>query len=194
MDVDECPVERHADDRPPEPPAPGRPARVDDEDVRAGAANRFVAADPTAGRRHVTVTGRRATADVAEPMRRLCDEWHPDAGRARVVRGNRNAHTPGALYGAPGPAEARRRAARVEFRDTPEHAPRRNTAERELSARARPCPGRRTPDAATPGTPGNAGQDARNRDGVEIHGCFRVADARKTMAKVYPQQTPPADH
>jgi hypothetical protein len=82
----------------------------------------------------------------------------------------------------------------VEFRDTPEHAPRRNTAERELSARARPCPGRRTPDAATPGTPVNAGQDARNRDGVEIHGCFRVADARKTMAKVYPQQTPPADH
>ncbi len=104
-------------------------------------------------RRPAARDGHRA-ADVAEPMRRLCDEWHPDAGRARVVRGNRNAHTPGALYGAPGPAEARRRAARVEFRDTPEHAPRRNTAERELSARARPCPGRRTPDAATPGTPG----------------------------------------
>jgi hypothetical protein len=49
VNFDECSVELHADARPPEPPAPGRPARVDYEYVRNGTANLFVIVDPTGG-------------------------------------------------------------------------------------------------------------------------------------------------
>ena len=194
VNFDECSVELHADARPPEPPAPGRPARVDYEYVRNGTANLFVVVDPTAGRRHVTVTERRTKADFAEQMRRLCDELYPDADRVRVVLDNLNTHTTGALYEAFGPAEARRLAAKLEFHYTPKHASWLNMAELELSVLARQCLGRRIPDAATLGTQVKAWQDARNRDKVKINWCFKVADARKKMAKVYPQQTPAADH
>lgn len=194
VNFDECSVELHADARPPEPPAPGRPARVDYEYVRNGTANLFVVVDPSAGRRHVTVTERRTKADFAEQMRQLCDELYPDADRVRVVLDNLNTHTTGALYEAFGPAEARRLAAKLEFHYTPKHASWLNMAELELSVLARQCLGRRIPDAATLATQVKAWQDARNRDKVKINWCFKVADARKKMAKVYPQQTPAADH
>jgi DDE superfamily endonuclease len=194
VNFDECSVELHADARPPEPPAPGRPARVDYEYVRNGTANLFVVVDPTAGRRHVAVTERRTKADFADQMRWLCDDLYPDADRVRVVLDNLNTHTTGALYEAFGPAEARRLAAKLEFHYTPKHASWLNMAELELSVLARQCLGRRIPDAATLGTQVKAWQDARNRDKVKINWCFRVADARKKMAMVYPQQTPAADH
>ncbi len=115
VNFDECSVELHADARPPEPPAQGRPARVDYESVRNGTANLFVVVDPATGRRHVTVTERRTKRDFAEQMRRVCDGWYPDADRVRVVPDNLNTHTVGALYEAFAPAEARRLAAKLEF-------------------------------------------------------------------------------
>ena len=194
VNFDECSVELHADARPPEPPAPGRPARIDYEYVRAGTANLFVVVEPAAGRRHVTVTERRTKRDFAEQMRRLCDEFYPEAEVVRVVLDNLNTHTYGALYEAFAPAEARRLAAKLEFHYTPKHASWLNMAELELSVLARQCLGRRIPDAKTLAEQVRAWQEARNRDGVKINWCFRVADARKKMAKVYPQQTPAGVH
>ena len=194
VNFDECSVELHADARPPEPAAPGRPARVDYEYVGNGTANLFVVVDPTAGRRHVTVTERRTKQDFAERMRRLCDEWYPEAEVIRVVLDNLNTHTVGALYEAFAPEEARRLAARLEFHYTPKHASWLNMAELELSVLARQCLGRRVPDAKTLAAEVGAWQDARNRDAVKINWCFKVADARRKMAKVYPQQTPAAVH
>ena len=194
VNFDECSVELHADARPPEPAAPGRPARVDYEYVRNGTANLFVVVEPTAGRRHVTVTARRTKRDFAEQMRRLCDEWYPDADRVRVVLDNLNTHTVGALYEAFAPEEARRLAAKLEFHYTPKHASWLNMAELELSVLARQCLGRRIPDAATLEAQVKAWQDARNREKVRINWCFKVADARKKLVKVYPQQTPAGDH
>ena len=194
VNFDECSVELHKDARPPEPVGPGRPARVDYEYVRNGTANLFVVVDPTAGRRHVTVTERRTKADFAEQMRRLCDEWYPDAERVRVVLDNLNTHTVGALYEAFAPAEARRLAAKLEFHYTPKHASWLNMAELELSVLARQCLSRRIRDAATLAAEVKAWEDARNRDKVKINWCFKVADARRKMHRVYPHQTPAADH
>ena len=67
-------------------------------------------------------------------------------------------------------------------------------AELELSVLARQCLGRRIPDAETLSAEVKAWQDARNRDKVTIRWCFKVADARKKMHRVYPQQTPAAVH
>lgn len=194
VNFDECSVELHADARPPEPPTPGRPARVDYEYVRNGTANLFVIVDPTAGRRHVTVTGRRTKADFAAQMKYLCDDLYPTARTVRVVLDNLNTHTAGALYEAFPPEEARRLAAKLEFHYTPKHASWLNMAELELSVLARQCLSRRIPDAATLAAEVKAWQDARNRNRVRINWCFKVADARKKMSRVYPQQTPAADH
>ena len=194
VNFDECSVEMRTDARPPEPAAPGRPARVDYEYVRNGTANLFVIVDPTAGRRHVTVTERRTKADFAAPMKYLCDESYPAARTVRVVLDNLNAHTAGALYEAFAPEEARRLAAKLEFHYTPKHASWLNTAELELSVLARQCLSRRLPDAATLAAEVAAWQAARNRDRVTIEWCFEVADARKKMRRVYPEQTPAADY
>lgn len=194
VNFDECSVELHADARPPEPPAPGRPARVDYEYVGNGTANLFVIVDPTGGRRHVTVTERRTKADFAAQMKYLCDDLYPTARTIRVVLDNLNTHTAGALYEAFPPAEARRLAAKLEFHYTPKHASWLNMAELELSVLARQGLSRRVPDAATLSAEVKAWQDARNRDRVGINWCFKVADARKKMSRVYPQQTPAAVH
>lgn len=193
VNFDECSVELHKDVRPPEPAAPGRPARVDYEYERNGTADLFVVVDPNAGRRYVTVTERRTKADFARQMKALCDDLYPDADRVRVVLDNLNTHTAGAVYETFEPAEARRLAAKLEFHYTPKHASWLNMAELELSALARQCLSRRIPDAATLAAQVKAWQDARNRDRVRIEWCFKVADARKKMTRVYPPQTPAAD-
>jgi hypothetical protein len=194
VNFDECSVELHADARDPLPPAPGRPARIDYEYVRAGTANLFVIVDPNGGRRHVTVTERRTKADFAAQMKYLCDVMYPEARMIRVVLDNLNTHTMGSLYDAFEPAEARRLAARLEFHYTPKHASWLNMAELELSVLARQCLSRRIPDAATLAAGVEAWEDARNRDKVKINWCFKVADARKKLHRVYPQQTPAAIH
>jgi len=194
VNFDECSVELHKDVRPPEPVGPGRPARVDYEYERNGTANLFIVVDPHAGRRYVTVTDRRTKADFARQMKVLCDDLYPDADRVRVVLDNLNTHTAGALYETFEPAEARRLAAKLEFHYTPRHASWLNMAELELSVLARQCLSRRIPDAATLAAEVRAWQDARNRDRVRIEWCFKVADARKKMARVYPPQTPAAVH
>jgi hypothetical protein len=184
VNFDECSAELHKDVRPPEPAGPGRPARVGYEYERDGTANLFVAVDPTAGRRQVAVTERRTKADFARQMKHPCDVMYPDADRVRVVLDDLDTHAAGALYESLPPEEARRLAAESEFHYTPRHASRLNVAESERSAWARQCLNRRIPDAATPTAEVAAWRAARNRERVKIEWCFKVADARKKMARV----------
>ena len=142
----------------------------------------------------MTVTERRTKADFAAQMKVLCDDWDPDAEVIRVVLDNLNTHTIGALYEAFPAAEARRLAARLEFHDTPKHASWLNMAELELSVLSRQCLNRRVPDREMLAREVEAWQDARNDAGVKIEWCFKVADARKKRHRVYPKQTPAADH
>ena len=188
VDFGDCPVESHADARPPEPAAPGRPARPDCEYVRQGTANLFALVGPNAGRRHVTVTARRARKDFADQTRRLCDEWYPEAEVIRVVPDDLDTHTVGASYGAFPPEEARRLASRLEFHDMPRHASWLNVAESELSVLSRQCLGRRIPDATTLAAEVKAWQDARNEAGAKINWTFRVANARKKLSFLYPKE------
>ena len=191
---DEMPVQLVGETRVPQPPAPGRAARYDYEYRRNGTANVFIHFEPKAGWRHADATERRTKVDFAGQMKHLCDELYPDAEKVRVVLDNLNAHTAGALYEAFAPAEARRLAVKLEFHYTPKHASWLNMAELELSVLARQCLSRRIPDATTLAAEVKAWQDARNRDRIRINGCFKVADARKKMSRVYPQQTPAAVH
>lgn len=190
---DEASKELHAEVREPLPASPGQPARRDYEYARRGTANIFLAVEPLAGVRHLTVTERRGAADFAEQMRRLCDERYPEATVIRVVLDNLNTHGPQSLFAAFGPEEAWRLVRRLEFHHTPKHASWLNMAELELSVLARQCLSRRIGDAATLASEVSAWEGRRNAMKAKINWTFRPADARVKLAHLYPQPEKPPE-
>lgn len=168
-------------------PAPGSPAKQDYEYTRHGTANLFVIVEPLAGRRHVTVTDRRTIPDFAAPMKDLCEVRYPEAEVIRVVLDNLNTHALGSLFATYPPDEAWRLARRLEFHFPPKHASWLNMAECELSVLARQCLNRRLASQAAVAAEVAPWEAERNRDGVRLVWSFRVADARRKLAHLYPQ-------
>jgi hypothetical protein len=185
---DECSKELHGQVTDPMPPAPGHPAKEDYEYTRHGTANLFVIVEPLAGKRQVTVTERRTIPDFAAQMKYLCDELYPTAQVIRVVLDNLNTHTFGSLFTAFGPDEGWRLRRRLEFHYTPKHASWLNMAECELSVLGRQCLARRLPTKDRLTAEVAAWVAARNGAGTTIDWTFRVADARKKMSFLYPQE------
>ena len=134
---------------PPQPVAPGRPARADYEYERNGVCNLFLVCEPLRGWRHVTVSDRRTRIDWAHCIKDLIDVHYPNAERIVLVQDNLNTHTPASLYEAFPPAEARRLADKLELHDTPKHGSWLNMAEIELAMLAGQCLDRRLGDRAT---------------------------------------------
>lgn len=184
---DEASKELRGDVAPPIPPAPGSPAKQDYEYTRHGTANLFVIVEPLAGRRHVTVTERRTIPDFAAQMKHICDEMYPNADVIRVVLDNLNTHAFGSLFATYPPDEAWRLARRLEFHFTPKHASWLNMAECELSVLSRQCLARRLSDRETVAKEVDAWEAERNRLGVKLVWSFRVADARRKLTHLYPQ-------
>ena len=184
---DEASKELRGDVAPPVPPAPGSPAKQDYEYTRHGTANIFVIVEPLAGRRHLTVTDRRAIPDFAAQMKMLCDEMYPEAEVIRVVLDNLNTHAPGSLFATYPPEEAWRLARRLELHFTPKHASWLNMAECELSVLSRQCLDRRLSSREAVAAEVGPWEEARNRAGVRLVWSFRVADARRKLAHLYPQ-------
>jgi len=184
--------ELQGDRRPPQPATPGQPAtlsqpaRDDDEYVRHGSANLFLACAPHLGWRQVAVTARRTAVDVAHAMRDLIDDHFPHAERLVLVLANRNTHRPAAFYEAFPPAEATRLLDKVEWHSTPKHGSWLNVAEIELSVVARQCLARRIPDDATLAAAVLAWAAARNTAQVGVDWHFTTADARTKLAHLYP--------
>ncbi len=175
-----------AQSRPPLPLQPGQVARYDYEYERQGTANLFLFFAPLEGWRHIEVTDQRTKIDFAHCMRQLVDEYFPDSAHIRVVLDNLNTHTPGALYEAFPPAEARRLLERLEFHYTPKHGSWLNMAEIELSVLMRQCLDRRIPDKATLIEEVVAGEARRNAAQATINWRFTTQDARIKLHKLYP--------
>jgi DDE superfamily endonuclease len=184
--LDELSKELRADARPPQPPASGRPARVDYEYERHGTANLFLWCEPLKGRRHVTVTERRTRIDWAHVIKQLIDVHYPEAERIVLVQDNLNTHTPGSLYEAFAPAEAKRLADKLELHYTPKHGSWLNIAEIELSALGRQCLDRRIPDPAALEREVAAWEAARNAAGGTVDWQVRTEDARIKLKHLYP--------
>jgi hypothetical protein len=186
---DEAGKELRGDVTPPVPPAPGVPGKEDYEYTRHGTANLFVVVEPLAGKRQVTVTERRTAADFAAQMKALCDDLYPTADVIRVVLDNLNTHAFGSLFAAFPPDEAWRLRRKLEFHFTPKHASWLNMAECELSVLARQCLDRRIPDREELADEVKAWVATRNAGAAKLNWTFRVADARKKLAHLYPQTT-----
>jgi len=174
------------DVRPPLPVRPGNPRCEDYEYQRNGTANLFMVFEPLAGVRRVEVTERRTNQDFARMMRRLVDEWYPQAEKVVLVMVNLSTHTPAALYEAFEPSEARRLVEKLEWHYTPKHGSWLNVAEMELSVLARQCLDRRIPDLEALRREVAAWEQKRNAAVVRVDWQFTTADARVKLKRLYP--------
>ena len=172
--------------RPPLPLRPGYPVREDYEYERDGTANLFLACEPLAGWRHVSVTARRTKVDWAHFIRELLDVHYPQAERVVLVMDNLNTQGPASLYDAVAPAEARRLRDRLEIHHTPKHGSWLNRAEIALSVLAQQCLDRRIATSDHLAHEVAAWEATRNTAAVTIDWRFTTDDARIKLKHLYP--------
>lgn len=172
--------------REPIPASPGRPMRFDTHYRRHGVANLFIAFEPLAARRHVTVTDTRTRLDFARFVRTLVDEHYPDAERIVLVMDQLNTHSVGSLYEAFPPAEARRLARKLDVHHTPKHGSWLNMAEIELSVLGRQCLDRRIPDPPKLQREIDAWAATRAAANAGVNWHFTTDDARIKLKRLYP--------
>ena len=170
----------------PIPARPGQPERFDYEYERNGTANLFMICNPIEGWRTVEVTQQRTAIDYAQLLKKLVDDYYPEAYLITVVQDNLNTHTPASLYKAFEPSEARRIMNRLEFCHTPKHGSWLNMAEIELSVLSRQCLNRRIPDLSTLTEEVSLWCEERNRKETWIDWRFTTEDARIKLKRLYP--------
>ncbi len=185
--IDEKSKQLLDDVREPLPCAPGRTARADYHYERKGVANLFIASEPLAGRRHISVTDRRTKVDFAHFVREIVDVHYPEAEKIVVVMDNLNTHNPSSLYEAFEPEEARRLTERLEIHYTPKHGSWLNMAEIELSVLARQRLDRRIPDKDALRLETIAWEEERNAMESAIDWRLTTADARIKLKHLYPE-------
>jgi len=186
--VDETSKQLVEHTRVPLPVQPGSVACVDDEYVRGGVANIFMAVEPMTGTCVTKVTEHRACVDFAHFMRELCDVQYPNAKSIVVVLDNLSTHSTGALYAAFEPAEAHRIANKIEFHFTPKHGSWLNMAEIELSLLSRQCLDRRIATLQQLAKEIAAWTVRHNTDPAPIRWRFTTADARIKLLRLYPSR------
>ena len=172
--------------RPPIPMSPGQSLRMDDEYVRKGIGEIFMAVEPLGGKRFVEVTERRTRVDWAHFVRNLVDVHYPRAKKIRLVEDNLNIHSLASLYEAFPPAEARRIAEKLELHFTPKHGSWLNIAEIELSAYKRQCVTGRIDSVDRMREMTRAWNENRNTRQCKVDWQFTVDKARIKLKRLYP--------
>jgi hypothetical protein len=170
----------------PIPCEPGKPLRVDDEYIRNGVADIFMAVEPLGGTRYVTITERCTRIDWANFIREIVDEKYANAAKVVLVMDNLNTHGIASLYEAFPPEEAFRLAQKLEIHFTPKHGSWLNVAETELSVLNSQSLDRRIPDIETMRAEVKAWQNDRNNQSAKINWHFTTTDARIKLRRLYP--------
>jgi len=184
--LDECLKQLTIETREPIAMKPGQPARHDNEYKRNGTRNMFMLFAPLEGWRHVEVTERRTAVDYAHILKKLSDEYFPDAEKITLVQDNLNTHKPASLYEAFEPEEARRLIKRFEWHYTPKHGSWLNMAESELAVLSCQCLDRLIPDAETLVAEVAAWTKRRNKHNIKADWQFTTEDARIKLKSLYP--------
>ena len=184
--LDETSRQLLADVTPPQPMAPGVPAKEDYEYVRQGVVTLFMVCEPLRGWREVMVSDRRTRIDWAHCIKELVDVHYPDAEKIVLIQDNLNTHTPASLYEAFPPAEAKRLADKLELHYTPKHGSWLNMAELELGLLAGQCLDRRLPNRETLEREVAAWVATRNAAIRIIDWRFTTDDARIKLDHLYP--------
>jgi len=171
----------------PIPVAPGHPLLQDDEYVRNGVAEIFMAVEPLAGVRHVEITETRKRRDWAVFMKNMLDGCYPEAEKVVLVMDNLNTHGIASLYETFPPDEALRLSSRIEIHHTPKHGSWLNIAEIELSVLKRQCLDRRIDKIERMRSEVNSWESDRNNKQTPVKWHFSTSDARVKLLRLYPK-------
>ena len=183
--MDESPKQLIGEVRAPVPASPGQPAKQDYEYRRVGVCNIFLACEPLAGKRLVTITERKTKRDWAVFLEQIAGHYC-NADKITLVMDNLNTHEPGALYEAFPPEKAKALWDRFEFVYTPKHGSWLNMAEIELNVLTGQCLNRRIDDIEVVRKEVNAWQKHRNNRQAKVNWQFTTKDARIKLSRLYP--------
>ena len=183
--MDESPKQLIGEVRAPVPASPGQPAKQDYEYRRVGVCNIFLACEPLAGKRRVTITERKTKRDWAVFLEQIAGHYC-NADKITLVMDNLNTHEPGALYEAFPPEKAKALWDRFEFVYTPKHGSWLNMAEIELNVLTGQCLNRRIDDIEVVRKEVNAWQKHRNNRQAKVNWQFTTKDARIKLSRLYP--------
>jgi hypothetical protein len=170
----------------PIPCSKNHPVLVDDEYVRNGVADIFMAVEPLSGKRYTEITETRTRLDWARFMKKILDEKYPDANRVCLVMDNLNTHGNASFYSAFPPDEALRLSKKLEIHFTPVHGSWLNCAEIELSALKGQCLSRRIADIEYMRSEVLAWENSRNNKDAKINWQFTTEKARVKLKRLYP--------
>ena len=183
--MDETPKQLIKDTRMPLSGKPGRLQRFDYEYARCGVCNVFMACEPLAGKRKVTVTERKTKSDWAHFIQQVAEHYQ-EAKKITLVMDNLNTHKAGSLYEAFAPAEAKKLWDRFEFVYTPKHGSWLNIAEIELNVLRGQCLNRRIENISKVTSEVAAWQRHRNNLNATVNWQFTTDQARIKLKRLYP--------
>ena len=150
-----------------------------------GTTNLFVAVEPKAGQRIVSVTERRGKTDFVAFVSELLTGAYAKARRVHLVVDNLNTHFRKCFDDVLGLRAATKLLRRVEFHYTPKHASWLNMAEIEIGILSRQCLDRRIDSRELLRNEVDAWQLARNALQRTIEWTFTRQDADLKLARHY---------
>jgi hypothetical protein len=183
--MDESPKQLISETKVPIPVSIGRPARYDYEYKRCGVCNIFLACEPLAGKRLVTVTESKTKKDWACFLEEIATQYE-SAEKITLVMDNLNTHTPGSFYETFLPDKAKALWNKFEFVYTPKHGSWLNMAEIELNVLTGQCLNRRIDDIEVVRKEVLAWQKVRNNKNAKVNWQFTAENARIKLSRLYP--------
>ena len=160
-------------------------AKHDYEYTRNGTTNLFVAVEPKAGQRVVSVTQHRGKIDFVAFIGELLTNTYGKARRVHLVLDNLNIHFRKCFDDVLGARAAEKLLRRVEFHYTPKHASWLNMAEIEIGVLSRQCLNRRIDSRQLLRNEVDAWQQARNALQRTIEWKFTRQDADQKLSRHY---------
>jgi len=183
--MDESPKQLISETKVPVPVSIGRPARHDYEYKRWGVCNIFLACEPLAGKRLVTVTESKTKKDWACFLEEIATQYE-SAEKITLVMDNLNTHKPGSFYETFLPDKAKALWDKFEFVYTPKHGSWLNMAEIELNVLTGQCLNRRIDDIEVVRKEVLAWQEVRNNKNAKVNWQFTAENARIKLSRLYP--------
>lgn len=163
----------------------GSAAKYDYEYKRHGTRNIFVAVEPLAGRRKVTVTSTRKKNDFAYFIKELVEKDYKEAETIRLVLDNLNTHFPSSFYETFTKRESQKILRKIEFYYTPKHGSWLNMAEIEINVMDRECLARRIGQENVLKSQIQYWLEQRNKEKKIINWSFTRKDADRKLSKHY---------
>jgi len=181
---DERPCQLIGDVIVPIPIKPGSSKKEHYEYIRNGTCCIFLAFEPRAGKRMISVMEHRTKVDYANFMKILAQNYS-DADTILLVQDNLNTHTSGSFYEAIPPEKAFELAKRFEYHYTPKKGSWLNMAEIELSALSKQCLDRRIGNMQKLAAEVGNWERERNAIGATVRWKFNKDNARVKLQRHY---------